>query len=143
MAENLDRDSVSDNESIEGCNDLKNMNLESSKPLVEKDLEQALQAKESGNNYFRSKSYDESIQQYSLAISYCPENEIEHLSTFYGNRAAAYFSVNEFDQTILDCNESLGLKPGYVKVLSRRMQAYEKKGNTEEAVKGVMFVLHT
>lgn len=107
-------------------------------PHVEKDLVLANEAKEKGNNYFRAKNYDEAISSYSTAVSLCPTDEEhkENLSVFLGNRAAAYFSVDEHDCVIDDCTASLELNPSYVKVLMRRSQAYEKLTKPEDALVG-------
>jgi tetratricopeptide (TPR) repeat protein len=121
-----------DDEYDNSCSDL---------PHVEKDIALANEAKEEGNNYFRSKDYDNAISSYSRAVNLCPvddENK-EALSVFLGNRAAAYFSVDEFDCVIDDCNASLELKSDYVKVLMRRSQAYEKLTRPEDALVGEIF----
>lgn len=107
-------------------------------PHTEKNIALANQAKEEGNDYFRSKDYDNAISSYSRAVNLCPvddENK-EALSVFLGNRAAAYFSVDEFDCVIDDCTASLELKSDYVKVLMRRSQAYEKLTRPEDALVG-------
>jgi tetratricopeptide (TPR) repeat protein len=121
-----------DDEYDNSCSDL---------PHVEKDIALANEAKEEGNSYFRSKDYDNAISSYSRAVNLCPvddENK-ESLSVFLGNRAAAYFSVGEFDCVIDDCTASLELKPDYVKVLMRRSQAYEKLTRPEDALVGEIF----
>lgn len=105
---------------------------------VEKNVDLANEAKEEGNNYFRAKDYDNAISSYSRAVSLCPTDD-EHkelLSVFLGNRAAAYFSVDEYDCVIDDCSASLELKSDYVKVLMRRSQAYEKVTRPEDALVG-------
>lgn len=108
------------------------------RPEITKSIEMALEYKEKGNKSFRSREYDEAIDDYSRAIAHCPldEDSKENLSVFLGNRAAAYFAVGEFDQTVEDCNKSLDLNPSYVKVLIRRCQAFEKLGKVEEALAG-------
>lgn len=124
-----------DDEYDNSCSDL---------PHVEKDIALANEAKEDGNNYFRSKDYDNAISSYSRAVNLCPvddENK-EALSIFLGNRAAAYFSVDEFDCVIDDCTASLELKPDYVKVLMRRSQAYEKLTRPEDALVGEISYLY-
>jgi len=105
-------------------------------PQLEKCLQLATQAKEEGNEYFRRKEYDFAIQQYSVAISRCPEDQTEQLATFYGNRSAAYFAEEEYELVIDDCSAALDLKADYVKVIARRMQAYEKLDKIEEALAG-------
>lgn len=105
-----------------------------------KDIQKALAAKEAGNEYFRQKDYDNAIQCYSNAIAYCPNDDIENkeyqeqLATFYGNRAAAYFAEEEYELVIDDCSYALDHKADYVKVLLRRMQAYEKLDKLDEAL---------
>lgn len=125
---------------------LSQMDLHESEPSVapcvydcEKDLEKALTAKEEGNVYFRNKEYDESLESYSKAIMYCPEDNDnkELLATLYGNRSAAYFFLDEFELVIEDCTSAVNLKQNYVKVLARRMLANEKLEKYEEALSGL------
>ena len=103
-----------------------------------KSLEIAIEAKEEGNNFFRNKDYDESLESYSRAITFCPEDEAnkDNLATFYGNRAAAYFSLEEYELVVEDCTAAIALKADYVKVLARRMLANEKLEKYEEALTG-------
>ena len=107
-------------------------------PCIAKDITLANEAKEEGNNYFRTKDFDSAISSYSRAITLCPtgDDHKELLSVFLGNRAAAYFSVDEFDCVVDDCTASLELNPNYVKVLMRRSQAYEKLTRPEDALVG-------
>jgi len=104
--------------------------------VYEKDFEKALAAKEEGNDFFRSKEYDDALESYSRAIALCPEDD-EHkdtLATFYGNRSAAYSSIEEHELVVEDCTYALDLKPDYVKVIARRMLAQEKLEHFEEAL---------
>ena len=112
--------------------------------VYEKDLAKAIEAKEEGNNYFRNKDYDEALESYSRAITFCPEDDEnkENLATFYGNRSAAYASIEEYDLVIEDCTAALALKPDYVKVIARRMLAHEKLEKYEEALAGESPQLH-
>ena len=105
-----------------------------------KSLEKAIEAKEEGNNYFRNKEYDDALESYSRAITYCPEDDEnkENLATFYGNRSAAYFSLEEYELVVEDCTAALELKPDYVKVIARRMLANEKLEKFEEALTGTI-----
>lgn len=110
--------------------------------IFEKNLEKALGAKEEGNSYFRNKEYDDALESYSRAITYCPEDEAnkENLATFYGNRAAAYFFLEEYDLVVEDCTSALAIKPDYVKVLARRMTANEKLEKYEDALAGGVLI---
>lgn len=104
---------------------------------VPKDITKALEAKEKGNEAFKSRDFDLAIQYYSLAISLCPDDQQEHLATLYGNRSASYYAEEEFDLVVEDCSAALERKPDYLKVLARRMQVYEKLEKYEEALAGM------
>ena len=98
------------------------------------DLGPANEAKEEGNNYFRSKEYDNAITAYSRAIDLCPTEDNDTMSIFYGNRAAAYLAIDAYERGVDDCSMALDLKPSYSKVWMRRSQAYEKLNRTEDAL---------
>jgi tetratricopeptide (TPR) repeat protein len=115
----------------------------SSSNVIEKSLAAANISKEEGNYHFRVKDYDSAISSYTSAITLCPiddENK-ESLSVFYGNRAAAYFSVEEYECVVDDCSSSLEINGDYVKVLMRRSQAYEKLTKPEDALTDAKKVL--
>ncbi len=109
---------------------------------VEKNLDKAIMCKEEGNDFFRSKQYDNAIEMYSQAINLCPENvedenyeeHCNFFATFLGNRAAAFFALQEWDMAVDDCNWALDKKPDYVKVIVRRSQAFEKLNRIDEAL---------
>ena len=103
-----------------------------------KDIALALECKAKGNDFFKTGQFDDAIDEYSKAISFCPEDNenLDSLSIFYGNRSAAYFSEGDYDECISDCSKALELKPDYVKVLARRSQAYEKRERLEDAIQG-------
>lgn len=130
-AQNADEDDV---EEIERDNNDADNVL--TKPVVEKDLDKALQWKEKGNDAFKARDFDLAIQYYSLAIAHCPDHDTENLSTFFGNRSASYFAEEEYELVVADCSSALENKPDYLKVLARRMQAYEKIEKYEEALTG-------
>ena len=109
--------------------------------VYEKSIEKAIQAKEEGNNYFRNKEYDDALESYSKAITYCPEEDKENLATFYGNRSAAYASLEEWELVVEDCSAAIEIKPDYVKVIARRMLANEKLEKYEEALAGEQYAI--
>ncbi len=118
----------------------------------ETNIDKAMMAKEEGNDFFRSKNYDFALQQYSQAIRLCPRDGIfdtdkhtgcenaEHLAVFLGNRAAAFFMLEAWDQCEADCNLSLQLKPGYLKVLVRRCTCLERQERYEDALQDATMV---
>ena len=116
----------------------------------EMNLDQAIEAKDRGNELFRQKRYEESIECYSEAIYICPkfsdddtelQKNNQYLATFYGNRAAAYAAEKEYQLALEDCIQSLDLNNDYVKVLGRRMQCYEHLDKIEEALTGTIYSL--
>lgn len=137
-------DDNSDEESFVSAEDVleisKNEEITSKVESVEKNLEQALLAKEEGNDQYRQHQYDESIQAYTRGIVFTPDDDSckELLSTLYGNRAPAYFSIGEYEIVIDDCSSALQLNTTYVKVLSRRSQAYEKLEKYDESLSGLL-----
>ncbi|CAM9657640.1 unnamed protein product, partial [Ectocarpus fasciculatus] len=103
---------------------------------IEKSLEQALAAKEEGNRLFRDKEHASAALAYTRAIDLCPtgDESADHMATFFGNRAACHQAMGETALVVEDCTDSLECKPGYVKVLNRRCQAYETLKQYDEAV---------
>lgn len=108
---------------------------------VEKNLEFAMEQKERGNEHFKAKEYDEAVQYYSNAIAYCPTEDKEQMGMFLGNRSAAYFHLEEWQQVVTDCTASLDNKPDVPKVLSRRCQALEKLDRLDEALQDAKKIL--
>lgn len=90
-------------------------------------LEEAQKHKNEGNTYFRDGKYDEAIKEYDLAIEKCPKTEINEMSTFYQNRAAAYEHLQKWPAVIEDCSKALECNPKYLKALKRRAKAYEQQ----------------
>lgn len=90
-------------------------------------LEEAQKHKNEGNVFFRDGKYDQAIKEYDLAIEKCPIVEINDLSTFYQNRAAAYEHLQKWTSVIEDCSKALNCNPKYLKALKRRAKAYEQQ----------------
>ena len=140
-------DDTKDQDDHTMCN--KNVHDDSVEELESQiNLDQAIEAKDRGNELFRQKRYEESIECYSEAIYFCPkfsddDSELQknnqYLATFYGNRAAAYAAEKEYQLALEDCIQSLDLNNDYVKVLARRMQCFEHLDKIEEALKGTTY----
>ena len=109
---------------------------------LEKNVDKAMMCKEEGNDYYRLQEYDTAVEMYSQAINLCPEDEEdpnceEHrnlFAVFLGNRAAAFFALQEWDMVVDDCNWALDKKSDYVKIIVRRCQALENLKRIEEAL---------
>ena len=116
--------------------------------VLPSNIDKAIMAKEEGNDFFRNRNYDFALQQYTQAIQLCPRDEPleeegegkevsendNHLATFLGNRAAAYFMLECWEECETDCNLSLHYKSGHVKVLMRRCMCLEKVERYEAAL---------
>ena len=76
--------------------------------------EEALKAKERGNEHFKAQRWKEAIHEYDDAVKRDPKN-----ATLYCNRAAAQMKVMDFVPARNDCEKALELDPKYVKAWSR------------------------
>lgn len=110
---------------------------------VEKSLELSESYKSIGNDQFKERDYEGCITDYTKAILHCPEDGScdEHLSVCYGNRAAAYVALGEFETALEDCCSALQINENYTKVLNRRSQCYEKLDRLEESLQGNFVII--
>ncbi len=83
-------------------------------------FKKAMSFKSKGNNMFKNGKYSEAIECYTNAITECPDNKNDDLSTFYQNRAASYEMLKKYKEVIDDCNKAIELNNRYVKALVRR-----------------------
>ena len=81
-----------------------------------------------GNQAYKEKDYSTAIEQYTKAI------EQEQQSIYYGNRAASYFQLKQYELTLQDCDEALELNPLYTKGRYRRALCLYKLQRVEEAI---------
>lgn len=82
-------------------------------------LQQALEAKERGNDLFRAGSFKEAIGEYEEAIKRDPAN-----AAYRNNLAAALQKVGDFSGAKRSCEKAIELDPKY-------MKAWAKKGDIE------------
>eukprot|EP01079_Euglenida_sp_SAG-EU17-18_P004740 gene4740-865_t len=73
------------------------------------------QLKEKGNEKMKAGSHREAADLYTKAVELDPKNPV-----YYGNRAAAWTHLKEFNKAIADCDKALALDPRYAKALSRK-----------------------
>jgi stress-induced-phosphoprotein 1 len=81
------------------------------------DAAKAEEARESGNNAFRTGKYPEAVAYYNEAVRRSPKNVI-----VYSDRAAAYLKLAEFPMAMADCCNALELDPNHVRTHS--LKAY-------------------
>lgn len=78
--------------------------------------------KQRGNRHIKDHEYALAVEEYTKAIAICPDNAV-----YYGNRAAAFSSLESVDEVIKDCQRSMQIDPKYVKAHSRMGNAYLAK----------------
>eukprot|EP01134_Creolimax_fragrantissima_P007335 CFRG7335T1 len=96
----------------------------------------AYACKEKGNDFYKRGHFARAIQSYTDAIDYDPGN-----STFYSNRAMAYFKIKEWNRVLEDCDAALKIDPTNVKAFLRRAAYYDLKGNLKMALADYTHVL--
>jgi len=102
----------------------------------QKALNQANDAKEIGNNLFRSGQYSDALSQYEVAIQTAPEGALSEdlRSKCHNNRATCFAKLGNFNDTIKECTKALELDSSYAKALIRRAEAHEKLEHFDEAI---------
>jgi len=105
-------------------------------PVVELSPEEAAANKEEaekckavGNDFLRSKKYEEAVAAYTDALNLVPNNAI-----YLCNRAAALTHLSKNKESVADCKQAMIADPGYVKAYSRLGFAYYQLGEYQESV---------
>jgi len=97
--------------------------------------------KEEGDNFFKAANFEKAIQSYTRCLDSIGDKGSELALKCYGNRAACFKQLSNFDGTISDCTAVLEHKPDDVKSLVRRAQAYEACERYKSAMQDVRQVL--
>ena len=99
--------------------------------------------KEKGNECFKAKEYQESVDFYSNAIDIdtCLTSTSDNASatsdlTLYTNRALAYCKLKSWDQALVDCSSVLAVDMNNIKAYWRRATAYTGKVMHDKAIQG-------
>lgn len=66
--------------------------------------------KENGNQLYKIKQYRSALPLYTEAIDLCPDS-----AAYYGNRAACYIMLNQYQEALEDARKSVQLDPKFVK----------------------------
>jgi len=101
--------------------------------IISEEVSDAGSYKDKGNEAFKASRWEEAVQHYSTAIKL--GSKLKELPVFYKNRAAAYLKLEQYENAVEDCTESLKVGPADPKALFRRAQAYEALEKFEEAYK--------
>ena len=103
------------------------------------DLEEAEKLKSAGNTHMQRKEYREAAQCYTSALKLCPDGPNSHV--YFSNRAAAWVSMKQFQEAILDSERSLALRPDYSKAHARLGLAHFLQGNYRQAMEAYAVAL--
>jgi tetratricopeptide (TPR) repeat protein len=90
-----------------------------------------------GNDFMKTKEYDEAIKFYSSSIKYDPSE-----ATTYCNRALAYIKIKQFDKGVEDCNKAVGINKSYTKAYYRRALCNMGINKYREAFDDLLIVLN-
>lgn len=101
---------------------------------------EAAAAIEKGNEYYNSGDFLQALEMYSDAVVLAPNpnesGDNHQLSIAYGNRSAALYQLNRFNEAIIDVNKAIALNydPEYIhKLFGRKIRCYKKLGKTAKA----------
>jgi len=118
--------------------DLKIKDVKKAIKLAEKlayqDPEEAVKAKDRGNEKFKAGDFPGAVHEYTDAIARDPNAPV-----YYANRAAAYTKLMQFPDAKADCEKALEMDPKYVKAYARKgaieffMKEYHKALETYQA----------
>lgn len=90
------------------------------KETPKENVEKAQKLKNEGNQFMKEQKYQDAIDKYSAAI------EAQESAIFYCNRAAAYTSVENYEEALQDCKKAISFDPDYSKAYSRMGLIYSK-----------------
>lgn len=88
------------------------------------------EAKARGNEEYKRGNYEAAISHYTQAITLSPSEP-----AYYGNRSAAYFMIQKYEEALQDCRTGLSLQPEFLKLTLRAGKCSLALGNFEEAKK--------
>ncbi|XP_073029057.1 TPR repeat-containing thioredoxin TTL1-like isoform X3 [Primulina eburnea] len=75
-----------------------------------------------GNDLFRTERFTEACSAYGEGLRLDPLNPV-----LYCNRAACWFKLGQWEQSVDDCNQALLIQPNYTKALLRRAASNSKQ----------------
>lgn len=79
-----------------------------------------------GNELFKSLDYNNALVQYQTALEICPEDAKPTRALIYGNISACYMQLQDYNNTVKYCSETITLDPNHGKARLRRSKANEK-----------------
>ncbi|CAF1022717.1 unnamed protein product [Rotaria sordida] len=113
--------------------------------LTEEDKEkrhkESQTSKEEGNNLFGRGEYDQALEQYSHALSFCPMKYTRDRAVIYANRAACLMKMEKYESAVQSCTQSIKYDPNYIKAFVRRAESYKSIDKLEEALQDYQKIL--
>jgi len=97
--------------------------------------------KEQGDKHFKAAEFELAITKYTKCLDAISDKGSDLALKCYGNRAACYKQLSNFDETIADCTSVLEYRENDVKALVRRAQAMEACERFKSALADVRAVL--
>jgi len=97
---------------------------------------QADNYKNTGNEFYKQKNYEEAVRFYTKAIELRPD-----IVGYYGNRSAGYVMINKPKEALQDCQKAISLDPNFLKAYQRAGKCYFQLGKFEDAREEYMKVL--
>jgi tetratricopeptide (TPR) repeat protein len=79
------------------------------------------------------KNYDESIAEFTDAISLAGDTPDQELAVWHSGRAMAYLWQNDWDNALADANRTIELAPQVARHRLNRAALYERMGHVEAA----------
>uniref|UniRef100_A0A8C2SX94 Serine/threonine-protein phosphatase n=1 Tax=Coturnix japonica TaxID=93934 RepID=A0A8C2SX94_COTJA len=86
--------------------------------------------KDTANEYFKGKQYEEAVELYSRAIELNPTNAI-----YYGNRSLAYLRTECYGYALADATRAIELDSKYIKGCYRRAASNMALGKVKAALR--------
>jgi len=104
-------------------------------------LDRKERMKEEGDTKFKNADFEGAIQSYTKCLDMIPDKSSDLAMKCYGNRAACFKQLSNFQGVIEDSTAVLEYKPSDVKSLMRRAQAFEAVERYKLALQDVRAVL--
>ncbi|XP_065072774.1 sperm-associated antigen 1 [Ochlerotatus camptorhynchus] len=95
----------------------------------------ATKYKEKGNDFFRSKEYEQALQEYNRSITIFPT------AACFNNRAITNIKLTRYNKAISDCEACLKSEPKNLKALCRKAEALKLDNKCREAYQALSQVL--
>ena len=83
---------------------------------------------------YESAEYTAALELYTKAISLQPTDKMTNLKFLYGNRSAAFYMAQRYNDCITDCLEVVRLEPTNTKMMSRAARAACTMGDLQRSV---------